>query len=314
MHLIIGGVGQGQTEYAKKHFDGAPLMENFYLTVKKWLDEGLDPLQETERLLAECGAETVILLDEVGSGIVPIEQSERQWREAVGQVGCLLAERAETVTRMVCGIPTVIKGEKHTIEIAFIRHGNTPGNLAKRYVGRTDEPVAEERLQQLKDAAEKGDYPTPEMVVCSSRLRCRQTAEIIFPAIPPIADVRLDECDFGDFEGKSYEELNGNPAYQAWIDSGGTLPFPNGEDPERFRERCRAGFLDAVHCAEQFDIRRLALVVHGGTFMAVMSGFALPKRDYFEWHLAHGECCRTRWDGEHLIVLPGEAEQTRKAY
>ena len=51
----------------------------------------------------------------------------------------------------------------------------------------------------------------------------------------------LKECDFGDFENKNYKELSGNPDYQAWIDSGGALPFPGGEDPEGFRNRCRGG-------------------------------------------------------------------------
>lgn len=309
MHLIIGGVSQGQMEYARAHFQGAHCMENFHETIKQWLEAGLDPLKETERMLGKCGEDTVILLDEVGSGIVPIGRSERRFREAVGQVGCLLAERAETVTRMVCGIPQVIKGEKHIIEIAFIRHGSTPGNQARRYIGRTDESVSDESLRQCKAAAERGAYPSPEMVICSSRLRCRQTADTIFPEIPAIVDARLDECDFGDFEGKCYDELNGNPAYQRWIDSGGTVPFPNGEDPERFRARCREGFLDAVRRAERFDIRRMAFVIHGGTIMSVLSAYAVPTKAYFEWHVEHGGCCRTRWDGEHLIVLSGLAKR-----
>ena len=56
----------------------------------------------------------------------------------------------------------------------------------------------------------------------------------------------LKECDFGDFENKNYKELSGNPDYQAWIDSGGTLPFPGGEDSEAFRIRCREGFVQCV--------------------------------------------------------------------
>jgi len=49
------------------------------------------------------------------------------------------------------------------------------------------------------------------------------------------------EMDFGAFEGHNYQELSGDPAYQRWIDSGGTLPFPEGESREEFIRRSVAG-------------------------------------------------------------------------
>lgn len=48
--------------------------------------------------------------------------------------------------------------------------------------------------------------------------------------------------DFGAFEGHNYQELSGDPAYQRWIDSGGTLPFPEGESREEFIRRNVAGY------------------------------------------------------------------------
>lgn len=76
-------------------------------------------------------------------------------------------------------------------------------------------------------------------VFVSPMLRCRQTAEILFPQIPQIEIDPWREMDFGEFEGKNYAQLNGDPRYQAWIDSGGTLAFPGGESRERFyRKMC----------------------------------------------------------------------------
>ena len=54
------------------------------------------------------------------------------------------------------------------------------------------------------------------------------------------------ECDFGSFEGKNYQELSGNAQYQEWIDSGGTLPFPDGEAPSAFRKRSCSAFEDLL--------------------------------------------------------------------
>ena len=48
---------------------------------------------------------------ELGGGLVPIERAEREKREAAGRLACLLAERANTVVRVCCGLGQVLKGE-----------------------------------------------------------------------------------------------------------------------------------------------------------------------------------------------------------
>ena len=63
-----------------------------------------------ERLL-EDRPDVVILCNEVGSGVVPMDREERAWRERVGRTCCALAEQAERVERLFCGIPTVLKGD-----------------------------------------------------------------------------------------------------------------------------------------------------------------------------------------------------------
>lgn len=107
MRLIVGGAHQGKTRYAAEKYGGC--VSGFHITVRDWLEKGLDPLAETERLVAES-PDVVIVMDEIGCGIIPLERADRLWREAVGRVGCFLAERAVTVERVVCGIPVRIKG------------------------------------------------------------------------------------------------------------------------------------------------------------------------------------------------------------
>ena len=62
-------------------------------------------------LLEPLCEKRAVLCCEVGSGIIPIDYETRLGREAVGRLCVRLAQRAECVVRMVCGIPTVIKGE-----------------------------------------------------------------------------------------------------------------------------------------------------------------------------------------------------------
>ena len=52
----------------------------------------------------------VVIATEVGSGVVPIDAEDRAKRELAGRLNCLLAERAETVVRVFCGLPLVLKG------------------------------------------------------------------------------------------------------------------------------------------------------------------------------------------------------------
>ena len=124
MMLIIGGSYEGKTEYAeavgisdicdgetagfeeiKKHKG----VKNYQMIVKRQLEAGLDPLNEAEKLFEEC-PDIVIISTEIGCGIVPIEKSERIWRETVGKVCCFIAAKSQKVIRISCGIASVIKG------------------------------------------------------------------------------------------------------------------------------------------------------------------------------------------------------------
>ena len=53
----------------------------------------------------------VVIATEVGGGVVPVDAGERDAREAAGRLACLLAQRADTVVRVFCGLPMALKGE-----------------------------------------------------------------------------------------------------------------------------------------------------------------------------------------------------------
>lgn len=183
------------------------------------------------------------------------------------------------------------------MRLIFIRHGKTAGNAENRYVGRTDEPLCAEGIAELK----RGAYPACALVVASPMRRCAETARLLYPESGIILREAFRECDFGDFEGKNYAELNGDPVYQEWIDSGGTLPFPNGESPEAFRNRCAEAFDRLLRSETLPD--PTAFVVHGGTIMSIFERFAFPKKDYFDYCVPNGAGFLTEWDGERLTVL-----------
>ncbi|MFR2157848.1 MAG: bifunctional adenosylcobinamide kinase/adenosylcobinamide-phosphate guanylyltransferase [Evtepia gabavorous] len=53
----------------------------------------------------------VVIATEVGGGVVPVDPVQRQNREAAGRLACLLAQRADRVIRVFCGLPQALKGE-----------------------------------------------------------------------------------------------------------------------------------------------------------------------------------------------------------
>ena len=64
-----------------------------------------------QTLARELAEYDIVIATEVGGGVVPMDAEERAGREAAGRLACLLAERADCVVQMFCGIPTVLKGE-----------------------------------------------------------------------------------------------------------------------------------------------------------------------------------------------------------
>ena len=172
----------------------------------------------------------------------------------------------------------------------------TAGNSEKRYIGRTDEELSEEGRGAVREI----EYPECDIVFCSPMKRCLQTAKIIFPDKKLNICDNFRECDFGDFEGKNYAELNGNEKYQEWIDSGGTMRFPGGESPDEFKKRCCDEFILAVKSLS--EDKTAAFVVHGGTIMSVLEKYEIPHKQFYERYTENGHGFVCEFDCENNTI------------
>ena len=218
--------------------------------------------------------------------------------------------------------------DKIKVKITWIRHGMTRANEEHRYLGKTDEPLSEKGIRFLQEKKKKSFFNAPEFLYASPMKRCVQTAEILFRR-KPVLIPEWKEMDFGQFEGKNYEELKDNPDYQKWIDSNGTLPFPGGEPREQFIRRSMEGFdwmmsdilikseknTRIQNGTETQDLKNnceteipVVAVVHGGTIMAVLS--SLTGGEYFDFQVKNGEGYETvlewiqgRWKITSLIKI-----------
>ena len=84
------------------------VINHFHHWVKKRIQEGGRPEEEILIFLKSC-KDCIIICDEIGNGIVPMEAFERQYRERVGRILIQLAGEAQEVWRILCGIGQKIK-------------------------------------------------------------------------------------------------------------------------------------------------------------------------------------------------------------
>lgn len=187
------------------------------------------------------------------------------------------------------------------MQVTLIRHGQTPGNALHRYIGRTDEPLSPEGAAL---AAQKGSDPGVERVYVSPMRRTKQTAAILFPNARQIVLDDLREMDFGDFEGRSYAEMEHDAAYRAWVDGVCMVPCPNGEGREDFTRRVCNAFAAALTDAGARGEQDVFFVVHGGTIMSVLSALARSAGEYYSY--ACGNCagyrCTARREAERWVL------------
>lgn len=122
--LIVGGAFQGKREYAKQAYglkegeilpwneerEGFACIADLHLRVRACLEQGLTQQEVLEKLLPLCRGK-LVLCDDISCGVVPLDAMERQWREVTGRLLCRLAQEADRVIRMQCGLPQAIKGE-----------------------------------------------------------------------------------------------------------------------------------------------------------------------------------------------------------
>ena len=207
---------------------------------------------------------------------------------------------------------------ENQIEVYLIRHGATNANREHRYLGRTEEPLSEEGREELKAFQRQGIYPDPaslQALFVSPMERCRETAELLFGDCEQHVIPEFREMDFGLFEGKNYQNMQGDARYQTCIHSNRTIPFPEGESREDFIARCRQGFEEMLRIAiagvigrneedknaedknaakqkTMDENLRIAAVVHGGTIMAVCSSFT--DGEYFDFQIGNGEGYRCK--------------------
>lgn len=132
MKLVVGGYSQGKLNYVLQNsdtdnymiFDGIfpdevqlheaitqgrkVIIHHFHSWVRARILQGENPEEEILAFLQKS-PECIIISDEVGNGIVPMDVFERVYRERSGRILVKLGSLADEVVRVICGIGQKIK-------------------------------------------------------------------------------------------------------------------------------------------------------------------------------------------------------------
>ena len=129
MELIIGGAYQGKKNIAQKLFglrntdilDGenckiedafsCRAVSEFHMLIRRIMEQQESPEDFFKHLKTENPG-VILISNEIGYGIVPLERFERDWREKTGRICCLAAQESGHVIRVLAGNPVCIKGEQ----------------------------------------------------------------------------------------------------------------------------------------------------------------------------------------------------------
>lgn len=109
MILITGGFAQGKRAYIEEKYKGFS-GEVIYLNklAKEMFDDGQDPIVYLTKLKEE-GKEVIIVSQEIGNGVVPVDKEVRIFRDKFGKLQIKVAALSDEVIRVICGLGQKLK-------------------------------------------------------------------------------------------------------------------------------------------------------------------------------------------------------------
>jgi alpha-ribazole phosphatase len=186
------------------------------------------------------------------------------------------------------------------VAVTLLRHGLTAANQQKQYIGALDPSLCEEGIHEMNRLKAAFVFPKADAVISSDRKRCLETARILYPDHPIITSGTFCELHFGEWEGKTYEELKYQRQYQKWIDDPSVYQPPKGESLYEFERRLELGWKSELAAYfEKEQVSHIVLITHGGPIRYYLSKLA-PNNQKWPWKTEHGKGYTFFWDLEEL--------------
>lgn len=169
--------------------------------------------------------------------------------------------------------------------VYLLRHGST--GLDGRFIGSSDVPVADGSKAVLQKTGRTLQGISPDAVLCSPMLRCRQSFKELSLQLEPEIDHALREVDFGDWENKTFHEIaEGYPGkVKEWSSWSEEFAFPGGERIGEFLERIAA----VRRKIESHSASTMLIITHGGVIrQLICSLLGLTPENYLLFDVRAG--------------------------
>ncbi|MDO4775267.1 MAG: histidine phosphatase family protein [Aerococcaceae bacterium] len=173
------------------------------------------------------------------------------------------------------------------MKIYFLRHGQTAWNKIKRIQGSIDVELSKLGEQQADELGNELLCKKIELskIYTSTQKRAIRTAEIIAGklAIPVVESDRIREINLGDWEGKTWEEVE-RQYYQQfynWLNKRRFTIPPGGESYQKLLERV----VPEIELIIQMNTKDIAIVTHSAVIMCVrclVDNTAFEKMDQYK--------------------------------
>lgn len=188
--------------------------------------------------------------------------------------------------------------------LILVRHAEPVDDSRGLCYGSLDfglSPAGHEHARRIATALEGIEYGA---VYASPRCRARETAQplAVERGLGVVVDDDLREIDFGDFEGRRYEEIEETEPvlYRAWMEFPTTIRFPGGESYADVSVRALRAF-DRIRAAHPCA----AVVTHGGVIRAGLAAWlTMPGEAIFRLAQSYGGITVVDWlEGVPLVRL-----------
>jgi alpha-ribazole phosphatase len=189
------------------------------------------------------------------------------------------------------------------MNIYLVRHGETQENKNKLYYGNLDVSLNEKGKTQALKASEALREINFDRVYTSERSRTKETASLILNgrSNPFMIDKRINEMDFGEFEGKDFKEIQRlyPKEYEAWKNNWKEFSLPGGESYTEVYKRVD-NFMEELL---KENYKNVLVVSHGGIIRTILCYVLGGNLDNF-WKFSSNNCdlCLIKYEYGNIFI------------
>jgi alpha-ribazole phosphatase/probable phosphoglycerate mutase len=186
----------------------------------------------------------------------------------------------------------------------LIRHGEPAPDIRGRCYGRLDVSLSAEGRQEVELVARRLASEPISAIYASPRRRTLESAEIIATrhGCGIQTENNLCEIDFGDFEGRTYDEISQRypEVYRQWMERPTEVEFPHGESYSKLHARVTQTLAVLL---ERHSGQSVILATHGGVIRIVLAEvLSIPPANVFRIAQGYAAINLVQYIGSHPVV------------